>query len=184
MAQWSPQQLQQMAAMLQGTHNQLAVDGALAGAPTQRWAVDAQGQRIDPYSSNPAVAAIDQAAPQAGGGASPAMGYAPQPSQPPQQMQPPQSPQTNHVTGRMGFNPLFGTPAGSILSMLQGGKFQMPQTGGLMGLMGQLFRGQGSRPPSSHVGDGSVAAMERWHGGGSSNPQSGGPAVGGSYGGS
>lgn len=32
-------------------------------------------------------------------------------------------------------------------------------------------------------GPGTVSATERWHGGGSSNPQSGGPAVGGSYGG-
>ena len=179
MAQWSPQQLQQMAALLQGTHNQLAVDNALVGAPTQRWAVDAQGRRIDPYASNSATAAIEDAVPRDAGLPAPTMAYnSPRPSP-----QPTPPPQANRVTAGMQFNPLFGTPAGSILSMLGGGKFQMPQTGGLMGLMGKLFSGQGSRP-TSHVGDGSVAAMERWHGGGSSNPQSGGPAVGGSYGGS
>lgn len=183
MAQWSPQQLQQMAAMLQGTHNQLAVDNALAGAPTQRWAVDAQGQRVDPYGTNPAAAAIDQVAQRASPQPSPVMAYGrPQPA--PQQFQNNAPVPVNRVTGSIGINPLFGTPAGSIFSMLGGGKFQMPQTGGLMGLMAKIFSGQSSRPPSSHVGDGSVAAMERWHGGGSSNPQSGGPAVGGSYGGS
>lgn len=174
MAQWTPQQLQQMAALLQGTHNQLAVDNALVGAPTQRWAVDAQGQRVDPFAtnpavaSNPAVAAIDQAAP--GTSAPPPsapMAYAPS-SQPAQ----PQAPQPSRVTGRMERNPLFGTPAGSIMSLF-GGKSQMPQ-GGLMALMGEIFR---SRPSAPRTG--SVAEMERKHSGGSS--YSGGPAVGGEY---
>jgi len=168
MAQWTPQQLQQMAALLQGTHNNLAVDAALTGAPAQRWAVDAQGQRVDPYASNPAVAAIDQAAP-TGQPPSPAMSYAPQPGQAPAP-QPVQQPSS--VTGRMERNPLFGTPAGSLMSMF-GGKSQMPQ-GGLMALMGEIFR---SRPSAPRTG--SVAEMERKHSGGSS--YSGGPAVGGEY---
>jgi len=169
MAQWTPQQLQQMAALLQGTHNNLAVDTALAGAPAQRWAVDAQGQRIDPYASNPAVAAIDQAAPGGGQAPSPAMSYAPQPGQAPA---PQQVQQPSGVTGRMERNPLFGTPAGSLMSMF-GGKSQAPQ-GGLMALMGEIFR---SRPSAPRTG--SVAEMERKHSGGSS--YSGGPAVGGEY---
>lgn len=168
MAQWTPQQLQQMAALLQGTHNNLAVDAALTGAPAQRWAVDAQGQRVDPYASNPAVAAIDQAAP-TGRPPSPAMSYAPQPGQT-TASQPVQQPSS--VTGRMGRNPLFGTPAGSLMSMF-GGKSQMPQ-GGLMALMGEIFR---SRPSAPRTG--SVAEMERKHSGGST--YSGGPAVGGEY---
>ena len=70
----------------------------------------------------------------------------------------------------MTRNPLFGTPAGSFLSMF-GGK---PQGGGLMALMGEIFR---SRPSAPRTG--SVAEMERKHSGGSS--YSGGPAVGGEY---
>ena len=168
MAQWTPQQLQQMAALLQGTHNQLAVDNALRDAPTQRWAVDAEGRRVDPYSANAAVSAIDQAAPNPGPTA-PAMGYAPQ-TQTGMAAPPPQAPQPSQVAGRMTRNPLFGTPAGSFLSMF-GGK---PQGGGLMALMGEIFR---SRPSAPRTG--SVAEMERKHSGGSS--YSGGPAVGGEY---
>lgn len=165
MAQWSPQQLQQMAALLQGTHNTLAVDEALAGAPTQRWAVDAQGQRVDPYSANPATAAIESAAPRAPMMPPPAptMAYAGGASRPPM---PAAQPQPARASGRMQFNPLFGTPAGTLLSLFAG-KGQRP--GGLMELM--------ARGPAP----GSVAAMELKHSGASRNPQSGGPAAGGEY---
>lgn len=167
MAQWSPQQLQQMAALLQGTHNNLAVDQALAGAPTQRWAVDAQGQRVDTYGANPALAAIENASPAPPMTApSPAQGYAPSAPRP-------MAPQpVARSTGQMRFNPLMGTPAGALISLF-GGKSQMPQ-GGLMALMGEMFR---SRPSAPRTG--SVAEMERKHSGGSS--YSGGPAVGGEY---
>lgn len=51
----------------------------------------------------------------------------------------------------------------------------------------EKLQAQGLSPSQAYAaansGPGSVAAMELWHGGGSSNPQSGGPAVGGSYGG-
>ena len=171
MAQWTPQQLQQMAALLQGTHNNLAVDAALAGAPAQRWAVDAQGQRVDPYASNPTVAAIDQAAP-TGQPAPQPMAFAPQSAQRP--MPQPQAPQPSHVSNRMRFNPLFGTPVGSILSMF-GGK---QGAGGLMGLMGQS---RAQQYAAANRGPGSVAEMERRHSGASRSPQSGGPAGGGEY---
>lgn len=156
MAQWTPQQLQQMAALLQGTHNNLAVDQALAGAPTQRWAVDAQGQRVDPYGANPALAAIESASPAPQMTApSPAQGYAPSAPRP-------MAPQpVARSTGHMRFNPLMGTPAGALLSLF-GGKGQRP--GGLMELM--------ARGPAP----GSVAAMELKHSGASRNPQSGSPA--------
>lgn len=49
--------------------------------------------------------------------------------------------------------------------------------------VGKLPGSSASRYAAANSGPGSVAAMEAWHGGGSSNPQSGGPAVGGSYGG-
>lgn len=146
MAQWTPQQLQQMAALLQGTHNNLAVDAALAGAPTQRWAVDAQGQRIDPYASNPATAAIEEAAPRAPVRLPrPTAAYAPQTVQARQ-------PQVSRVSGRMRFNPLVGTPAGALLSMF--GKGRPQQSGGLMGLMGlmdQVQQDGSQRRPVSYA---------------------------------
>lgn len=46
---------------------------------------------------------------------------------------------TNAVASKMGFNPLFGRPAGSVLSLL-GGKVQLPQSGGQGGVLG-LLRG-------------------------------------------
>jgi len=171
MAQWSPQQLQQMAALLQGTHNTLAVDQALAGAPTQRWAVDAQGQRVDPYAANPATAAIESAVPRgpvmppqaptmayAGGAPSPTPEAAPQPAQ---------------ASGRMRFNPLFGTPAGALLNLF-GGK---GRPGGLMDLMAKMpAMNAAQRYAAANSGPGSVAAMELKHSGASRNPQSGSPA--------
>lgn len=169
MAQWTPQQLQQMAALLQGTHNTLAVDAAVANAPAQRWAVDANGQRVDPYSSNPALAAIEGARPSPTSVASPVQAYAPggMPSQAPRP--------DSRATGQMRANPLFGTPAGMLMSLF-GGK---PQNRSLMAK--PVTSAQ--RYAAASGGPGSVSAMELWHGGGSRNPQSGGPAAGGDYGG-
>lgn len=65
----------------------------------------------------------------------------------------------NSVTGKMGFNPLFGKPAGSILSLL-GGKLQLPQAdgpgGGLMGLLQGIFGG-----PTAGAGVKSLPRVQR-----------------------
>lgn len=176
MAQWSPQQLQQMAALLQGTHNTLAVDAAVANAPVQRWAVDAQGQRIDPYAANPATAAIESAAPRAPIMApAPTMAYA---GGAPGSAPAAAPPQPAQASGRMRFNPLFGTPIGALLNMF-GGK---GRPGGLIGLMAKMpAMNAAQRYAAANSGPGSVAAMELKHSGASRNPQSGGPAVGGEY---
>lgn len=118
------------------------------------------------------------------------------------------APAVNSVTGQMqpgGGNSgllslLFGNSKNGLpgLAGLLGG----PQQGGLLQMLFGGNRSKAAAPAAAYparpapltgtarvaaslgLNPGSVAATEAWHGGGSSNPQSGGPAVGGSYGGS
>lgn len=122
--------------------------------------------------------------------------------------QPQGHPAINSVTGQMKQG---GSPGGLLSLLLGSSKNGLPGLAGLLGgpqqggLLQMLLGGNrgGARAPTAAyparpspltgtarvaaslgLNPGSVAATEAWHGGGSSNPQSGGPAVGGSYGGS
>lgn len=170
------------------------IERSLANAPAQRWAVDANGQRIDPIGYVPT-----------GGVATATMPPTPRarPANAPTRLdmaaingagQP-----VTRVTGQM--QPESG--GGGLLELLMGkSKNGLPGLWGLLGgpqqggLLQMLLRGNGGAAPrvaapaiakptltgtarvASNLGldPGSVAAMEAWHGGGSSNPQSGGPA--------
>lgn len=83
-------------------------------------------------------------------------------------------PSKNGLSGLPGL--LGGPQQGGILQMLFGGG---KSTAGLPRQPRALTSAE--KYAALNSGGGSVSAMERWHGGGSRNPQSGGPASGGEY---
>ena len=216
------------------------IERSLANAPAERWAVDKNGQRIDPIGYVPTS-----------GGAPVASTMPPVPRSRPASaptrldMAAINAPQdVTRVSGKMeqsnplaglfggggllglltgpaknglpGLAGLLGGPQqGGLLQMLLSGGRQQPTTGGTaargpavttvgraLGTNGYVYglgsngkySQQGQSPalagltPSQQYsaltgGPGSVAAMELLHSGASRNPQSGGPAGGGEYGG-
>ena len=122
------------------------INAALASAPATRYAVDAQGQRIDPialgYSGNSQPVNLTVA-----GGGTPYSNSgwgAPRPSYSAASPVPAIATASNDVTARMGSNPLFGTKVGGLAGLL-GGKqpglgFNV-DGGGFGALLSHLFGG-------------------------------------------
>lgn len=175
------------------------IERSLASAPAQRWAVDANGQRIDPIGYVPTTGGGSL------GSAMPPMPR-PRPGNAPTRldMAAINAPQAvSRVTGQMrpesggglldlllgksknglpGLAGLLGGPQqGGLLQMLLGGNRGAAATPAMRPTMPTGLTGTARVASNLGLDPGSVAAMEAWHNGGSSNPQSGGPAGGGDY---